>query len=105
MGNRRRGGRYILNVGPYGIGFPGAMVHDLLEGDPMLESPSSPRLPEIMECQFRCKVHGRKACEVFASNRVGEGDQTMRPGNPKDRVISGARLSLQKCIQGGYRAK
>ena len=99
MRNRRRGGRYILNVGPYGVGFPGAMVHDLLEGNPMLESPNSPRPPEIMECQFRCKVqHGRKACEVFVSNRVGEWDQTMRPGNAKDRVISGARLSLQKCV-------
>ena len=81
-------------------------MHDLLEGNPMLESPSSPRPPEIMECQFRCKVqHGRKACEVFASNRVSEWDQTMRPGNAKDRVVSGARLSLQKCVQGGYRAE
>ena len=72
----------------------------------MLGSPSSPRPPEIMECQFRCKVqHGRKSCEVFASNRFGEGDKTMRPGNPKDRVISGARLSLLKCIQRSYRAE
>ena len=57
----------------------------------MLESPSSPRPPEIMECQFRCKVeHGREVCEVFASNRVGQGDETMTPRNPKDRVIGGA---------------
>ena len=91
MRNRRGGSRNILNVGPYSIGFPGAMVHDLLEGNPMLERPSSPRLPAIMKCQFRCNVeHGGQGCKVFTSNRVCQWAKTKRPGNPKDRVITGA---------------
>ena len=66
-------------------------MHALLEGNPMLESPSSPRPPEVMKCQFRCKVeHGGQGCKAFTSNRVGQWDKTMRPGNPKDRVIAGA---------------
>ena len=48
--NRGRDCRNILNVGPYSIRFPGAMVHDLVQMDAMMEGLNDSRRPEVMIC-------------------------------------------------------
>ena len=54
--NWRFGNRDGLNICPNSISLPSAMEHDVLHGNPMVESPSGPSPPKVMKFEGRVKA-------------------------------------------------
>ena len=50
----KAGGR--LNIFPYRIKFPGAMVHNVMQRNPIMKGPSHPRPPKVMKFQRGIKL-------------------------------------------------